>query len=127
MDNIQIRTENGTKMAVLPLAHYKRLMAALEAKEDANDIKEASAIMARVKSGEETLIPAEVANAILDGTHPIRAWRKHRKLTAEKLAAKAGITRAYLTQIENGTRGGRTNVLQAFARALGTNLDALVN
>lgn len=126
MDRVQIRTEGGKKVAVLPFAQYRRLVSALEAKEDTLDLREATRIMARVQSGEESLIPAAVADAILEGTHPVRAWRNNRKMTAEALASQAGISRAYLTQIENRAREGKLGTLKALAEALGTGVDALV-
>jgi DNA-binding XRE family transcriptional regulator len=127
MTQMHIITEKGKKMAVLPLATYKRMVSALEAKEDEHDLREAAAIRARVAAGQESLIPSDVVDGILGGKHPIRAWRDAKKITAEMLAKKAKISRAYLTQIENGRRKGTVDVLRAIAKALGTGLDALVD
>jgi ribosome-binding protein aMBF1 (putative translation factor) len=127
LGNIQIIKENGKKMVVLPFAAYKKMIAALEDKEDVRDVREASAIMARVKAGQESLIPADVVNAIMDDIHPIRAWRDYRGFTAAVLAKKVKISRVYLTQIERGDRKGTVDVLRALAKALGTGIDALVD
>ncbi|MDR3448156.1 MAG: helix-turn-helix transcriptional regulator [Alphaproteobacteria bacterium] len=127
MTHIQIITEKGRKMAVLPLSAYKRMVSALEDKEDARDIREAKAVMARVKAGQESLIPGDVAHAILDGVHPVRAWRDAKGMTAQALATKAGISRAYLTQIERGSRKGTVAVMRALAKALGIGVDALID
>ncbi len=126
MNGINIITENGRKMAVMPLARYERLMALLEDKEDVRDAREAREILARVKTGKEPLVPVEVVRAIVGGEHPIRAWRRYRKLTAEKLAEKAGIARAYLSQIEGRKRKGTIEVLRQIAKALRTDIDSLV-
>ena len=48
-------------------------------------------------------VPGEVVHAILDGTPPLRAWRRHRRLTLGGLAARVGVTKGYLSQIENGS------------------------
>ena len=63
-------------------------------------------------------IPAVVANAILDGEQPVKAWREHRGMTQDALAAKAGISKPYLCQIENRKRVGAIKTLKAIAAAL---------
>lgn len=63
-------------------------------------------------------IPAAVANAILDGEQPVKVWREQRSLTQEALAAKAGISKAYLCQIEMRKRVGAVKTLRAIADAL---------
>lgn len=126
MSNVQIVTEKGRKMALMPFADYKRLLAVAVGREDERDIREAEAVMARVRAGHESLLPSAVVDAILGGVNPVRAWRSHRGLTADALARKAGISRAYLTQIELGKRTGGVDVLGAIAMALGTGVDALI-
>lgn len=42
---------------------------------------------------------------------PIRAWRKHRRLTVSALADQADISQAYLSQIESGKREDKASVL----------------
>jgi len=126
MDNIQIINKGGKKKVVMPFSIYRNMLSALETKEDAQDIKEATRIMARVKAGKETLIPSQVANAIFDDEHPLRAWRSYRKMTAAQLAKKAGISRAYLTQLENRSRTGKLDVWKNIAKALDVDIDILI-
>jgi len=64
-------------------------------------------------------VPGAVAHAILDGAHPVKAWREYRELTQDALAEKAGISKAYLSQIETGNRNGVAKTLKALASALG--------
>src|ERR1700722_17301521 len=103
-----IETPHGDKMAVIMLKEYKRLCAEAGLDEDGElreDVKrEIEETIRRIKSGEEELIPGEVVHAQIDGLHPVRAWREYKGWTVEKLAKKAGITRVYLTQIENKKR-----------------------
>lgn len=47
-------------------------------------------------------IPGDVVHAILDGALPLRAWRQHRRLTLDGLAATVGVAKGYLSEIENG-------------------------
>ena len=65
------------------------------------------------------------AHAILDGTHPVKAWREYRGFTQDALAEKAGISKAYLSQIETGKRIGVAKTLKALAAALGVTLNEL--
>ena len=73
----------------------------------------------------EELVPAELVNRIIDGENPIRAWRKHRGMTAATLANKARIARPYLTQMENGKRAGTVATLRRIAEALQVSIDDL--
>ena len=75
--------------------------------------------------GEESL-PSDMVNLLLDGENPIRVSRRHRGLTLEVLATKVGVTKGFLSQIENGHRGPSVNVLKEIAAALRVDLDDLV-
>jgi len=114
----------GKKHVIMPLSVYNKLISELDQKE----LNEAKNIMSRVDAGFESLIPAEIVNDIIDNnTHPVKAWRKYRKMTAENLAKKAGISRAYVTQIETRKRNGTIKVLSKLALALDTGIDALTD
>ena len=121
--NVQIIEKNGRpEWAVLPYEEFKELIHAVEELEDAHLYDEAKQ---RIAAGEE-LIPSEVTFAILDGENPIRVWRKHRKLTLQRLAAEAGISKPYLSQLESGKRTGSTDVLHRLANALNISLEDIV-
>lgn len=47
-----------------------------------------------------------------------RAWRKHRALTQEQLAAAVGLSTAAISQIETGKQGFTDTTLGALAEAL---------
>lgn len=54
--------------------------------------------------------------------HPanfLREWRRHRKLSQEKLAEEAGLTHGFLSQVENRKTGLSQSSLTALADALG--------
>lgn len=70
-------------------------------------------------------IPAAVAHALLDGEQPVKVWREQRGLTQEALAGKAGISKAYLCQIETRKRVGALKTLKAIADALALRVDDL--
>lgn len=59
--------------------------------------------------------------------HHIRAWRKHRLLTLERLAERIGVTAGALSQIERGDINYTQPMLEALADALQTTPGALVS
>jgi DNA-binding XRE family transcriptional regulator len=113
--NVQVIEKNGKpEWAIIPYEQYQRFLEALEMLEDIRAYDEAKQ---RIAGGEET-VPSEVTYAILDGANPIRVWREHRGLTQKQLAENAGISNAYLSQLESGKRTGTADVLTAVAQAL---------
>ncbi len=62
---------------------------------------------------------------MLDGKQPVKAWREHRGLTQEALAASAGISKACLCQIETRKRVGALKTLRAIADALAVSMKEL--
>ena len=117
-----ILREGQPEYAVLPYDVYLRLVEDAEMLADVRDYDEA---MKRIAEGEE-LVPAEVVYALLDGSNPIRVWREYRGLSQAELAAKAGISASYLSQLEAGKREGRVEILSAIASVMDVSLDDLV-
>ena len=70
-------------------------------------------------------VPGEVVHAILDGTPPLRACRRHRRLTLDRLAERVGVSKGHLSQIENGRKPGTPNLIGRLAVALNVTLDNL--
>ncbi len=71
-------------------------------------------------------IPGEIVNAILDGVTPLRAWRQHRAFTLEMLADQIGVSKEYLSQIENGQKSGTADIFRRLSNVLDVALDDLV-
>ena len=123
--SVQIIEKNGQpEWAVLPYEEYQRLVTEAEMLQDIRDYDE---VKLALVNGEEELIPSEVTYALLDGENPIRVWREYRGLTQQQVAAEAGISKPYLSQLESGQRKGAAEVLAAVAKALNVLLDDLVN
>lgn len=118
-----ITSPNGERLVVLAEADYEALVQSAEDAEDAASVRR---FQERLASGEEELLPAAMVDRILDGENPIRVWREHRGLSVKALAEKAGITPAYLSQVETGKRDGTVETLRKLAGALGATLDDLV-
>lgn len=58
--------------------------------------------------------------------HPVRILRRHRRMTQDRLAAAASLSRPYLAEIEAGRKRGSVPALQALAEALGVRVGLLV-
>ncbi len=117
------KTPGGEEMVVLPRRDYERLLEAQMAIEDGLAFDRAKA---RLADGEDELVPAEVMDRLLAGDNPIRVWRRHRGLSLGDLAAQAGLSVSYLSQLETGQRKGPVDMLQKIAIPLKVLLDDLV-
>ncbi|MDF1734950.1 MAG: helix-turn-helix transcriptional regulator [Minwuia sp.] len=62
--------------------------------------------------------PLEVAERLMLGDHPIKVWREYRGLTQTELASRADTSKAYVSQLETGTRSPSRKLLTAIAAAL---------
>lgn len=120
-------------------AAFRRALAARPVGGDAVDIGLAEVgarsksrdIRARRRAGARagttvTFVPVEVVAATIGGMTPLKAWREHSALTQRQLAERAGLSRAYLAQLEAGTRVGTVDVLAKLAAAIGRLIDDLV-
>ncbi len=105
--------------ALVPVAEYERLKRAAE---DIADIKAANEALVGDRAD---LIPAEVVHRIADGENPVRVWREHRGLKGVELARAAGISPAYLSEIETGKKDGTFRTMTAIGHCLGLPLDDL--
>ena len=93
--------------------------------QDLVDGMEADVIAARIAAGEETW-PHELIVELINTDSRIRTYRNYRGLTASELAASAGISQPYLSEIEAGKKTGSVDVLARIAKALRVDLDDLV-
>ena len=103
----------------------ERRLAIVEDAEMLEDIRDYDMAARSVEKGEE-LIPSEVVYALLDGNNPIRVWREYRMMSQQALAAAAGISPSYLSQLETGKRTGTAEVLGAISKTLMIDIDDLV-
>ena len=115
-------TPNGEEMVVLSRKAYEALIERIEDLEDSLAVAD---FERKLASGDEELIPAEYVNRMSDGESPIRVWRELRGMTAKDLAAAAGISTAYLSEIETGKKDGSVATLKAIADVLKLDLDDL--
>ncbi len=122
--NAQIIEKNGKpEWAVIPYKEYKKIQEIIE---DAGDIKDIEENLKAIEEVREIAIPSEVTFTIINGTHPIRAWREYKKIKLNDLAQRVSISSSYLSQIENKKRNPTIETLKAIAKALGIETDMLI-
>ena len=107
----------------IPKAEYERLLAL---QEDLADIQAALAVEARIATGDDELIPANVVDRLLDGEQPLRVWREFRNLTQAALARSSGVNRVQIVDIEAGRNTGSVHTLRKLATALQVSVDDLI-
>ncbi|MWL89804.1 helix-turn-helix domain-containing protein [Cupriavidus sp. SW-Y-13] len=115
-----IERDGRREFAVVPIDLWERVKHLIE------DAEDALLYDAAVAADDGVRIPAAVIDSQLAGDHPIKAWRDYRRLTQEALATSAGLSKPYLSQIENRKRDGSVEVMRALAQALAVPLDILV-
>src|SRR5208282_3153392 len=113
---VETITRKGKEFAVIPVAALRKLM---EDAEMLADVKAYDAAKARLDEGEDELIPLEMTERRLRGESALRIWREHRKLTQERLAKKAKVSRALIAAIETGRKTGSVSTWKKLGAALG--------
>lgn len=113
-----ITTPNGETLVVLPLAEYEDLL-------DKADIAAADKVRANIAAGSDEFVPSEIVNRLIAGENPVKVWRSHRGMTAKDLAAQAGLSAPYVSEIEGGKKEGSLSAMKRIAEALGVDLDDL--
>ena len=118
---VQVIEQDGKPaFYVVPADLWERMR---EAAEDAQDIADLERFE---REDDGVRYPAAVAMAMADGARPLRAWREHKAMTLQVLADAAGLSRAYVSQIEGGKRTGSAATLAKLAQALGVSVVALI-
>lgn len=115
-----VRGPDGDALyALVPMAQYERM------KRAADDIADIKASADALLGDRVSLIPAEVVHRIADGENPVRVWREHRGLKGVELARAAGISPAYLSEIETGKKDGTFRTMTQIGHCLQVPLDDL--
>ena len=119
-----IEREGKPEWAILPYEEYLQLMDQAEMLQDVNDYDQ---IVIAVEKGEEETLPAKLADALIEGENPIKAWREYHRLTQKQLAEAAGISIPFLSQIESEKRKASTKIMIRLAKALQVMVDDLLS
>lgn len=95
--------------------------------EDARGTLAGQRALARLKAGDDELIPHDVVKRIgIDGEHPVRVFREYRGLAGAQLAARVGVDQSTISNLETGKREEKLRLLLKIARALAVSLEDLV-
>jgi DNA-binding XRE family transcriptional regulator len=115
----QIISQNGKPaFVVIPIDEWRRIESTLE------DRTDTAAVRAFRKNPTETY-PDSVVEAILEGTHPIKVFREHRRMTQAQLATKVGSSAVYISQLERGNRRAGRKLRNRIGAALEVDADLL--
>jgi DNA-binding Xre family transcriptional regulator len=116
-----------TDTVTLTRAEYEALIERIEDAEDNAflDSVEARELAIGKDNARADYLPAELVRRLIDGEHPVRVWRAHRRLSREALAATAGIAPSYLSEIETRRKRGSFGALAKLAAVLQVSLDDL--
>ena len=117
-----IKKGEDPEYVVLPIKDYLEMTSFLE------DVEDRAAVdRALVDYQKGTTVPGEVVNAVLDGVSPLRAWRKSRGFTLDGLAQRVGVSKSYLSQIENNRKSGSLNLYRQISIVLNVSVDDLID
>ena len=99
---------------------YEALVAAAEDRIDHQAINEQEAREAALgkTAARADYLPGALVDRLLAGENAIRIWREHRGHTLSALAAMAGVSVSYLSEIELGRKPGSAAARRAIAGAL---------
>jgi DNA-binding XRE family transcriptional regulator len=106
-------------------ADYEALLSELEDAQDRIALLEHRLAKAERRAPE--MLTLDEADRLIAGKeHPIRFWREKRRMTQQALAGLAGISKAFLSEIEHGTKEPSIETLRKLANELKTDIDSLV-
>ncbi len=77
-------------------------------------------------SSPDDTISFEEIEQYLRGKHPITIWREHRRMTKTELSDIAGVSKSYLSDLENMKKPGTLDVLSKIATALNVDVQDIV-
>lgn len=117
--------DGQTQFVVLSADDYALLMQTVEAAREMMGVRETLDDKIVDRLGGKNGVPAKVAHRIAYGDNPVRVWREARELKAVTLARAAGISPAYLSEIETGKKDGTFRTMAAIAQVLNVSLDDL--
>ncbi|MCG6868526.1 MAG: helix-turn-helix transcriptional regulator [Gammaproteobacteria bacterium] len=122
--SVQIIENDGIPVyAVVPIADYRALIEKVEMLDDVAAFDKAEAALA---AGEDELVPSDIADSLLANVNAVKVWREYRGMSQVALAEAAGLSQAYIAQIETGKREGRIDAYKAIANVLEVDIDDLV-
>ena len=118
MNNVAyVTTPGGEELAILPRSELDALRESLDHAQ----------ALGSFRAGQIPGLTPDEARALVKAPSPLAFWRRYRKQTQAVLSASVGVTQNYLSEIENGKRGGDVALWLRLARALELPVESLVD
>jgi DNA-binding XRE family transcriptional regulator len=126
MSRIKPIAEDSTSVT-LTRADFEALLVAAENAQDVAAFNERRAREAQMgkDAARADDLPVELVERLLAGESPVRIWREHRGMTQRALAQAAGVSTAYLSEIESGAKPGSVAALRKIGRILAVRMEEL--
>jgi len=93
---------------------------------DQADIAKANKVTRDIVAGDDEVVPAEVVRRLMAGENKVKVWRSHRGLSGRDLAAGAGVSAPFISEIESGKKDASLSIMKKIADVLKVGLDDLV-
>ena len=116
----EVVERSGRRFVLVPEKAYGRMI------DDLDDLADIRAYD-RAKSKAQEFVPAGIADRLIEGENPVKVWREYRNLTQAELAKRVGVSKPFLSQIENGVRTASLATMKRLALTLKLDLDDLVD
>ena len=117
-----IKKDGNPQYVVMPIEKYREFLALLD---DIADYSAIDKVLIDYRDGDT--VPGKFVNAILKGAPPLRVWREYRGFTLDSLASRIGVSKSYLSQIENGRMSGSLRLYCQISIVLNATVDDLVD
>jgi DNA-binding XRE family transcriptional regulator len=111
-----ITSPSGEELVVLPRDDYEDLVDELAARN----------VDAALAAGDEELLSAEEAAALVAAAVPLAFWRTKRGKTQSQLASDIGVSQNSLSDLERGKAKGDVTLYAKLARCLDVQIEDLV-
>lgn len=112
-----VTTPGGEELAILPRSEFEALREAVDHAQSVADYR----------AGKVPGLSPDETRALVSAPSPLSFWRKYRAHTQASLAGTVGVTQNYLSDIENGKRGGDVQLWLKLARALEIPVESLID
>jgi len=127
MSAVRILSETENTVT-LSRSDWRQLLSELEDAEDRAAVAERRRHEAATdkETARRNYLTAREARRLLDGESPVKVWREKRARSQRELATAAGVSAAYLAEIETGRKPGSAAALKKLANALHVQIEDLI-
>ncbi len=127
MNAVKILSETQDTVTV-SRGDWRQLLSELEDAQDRAAVVERRRHEAATgkRASRRNYLTAREARRLLDGESAVKVWREKRGRSQRELATAAGVSAAYLAEIETGRKPGSAAALARLAKALEVQIEDLI-